>query len=172
MAHKQSPCVSPSQRGRFPSAPTLPHSLLLRPNLSLVIPTPCDNLPLKRFHAAIAIVGLQRRCYCKRAGASARHLCRSQTMLLLGHDAPPYAPHLVQGLRGTLVFAAASPQHRGWRRQSQSANLITSCLATAIIFSAAALPPLINADLAPSACAIANMHCFERAAPGASLHWL
>jgi hypothetical protein len=45
-------------------------------------------------------------------------------------------------------------------------------LATTIIFSAAALPPLINADLAPSACAIANMNCFERAPPGASLHWL
>ena len=57
-----------NQRGRSPSAPTLPHSPLLRPNLSPVIPTPCNNLPLKRFHAAIAIVGLQRRCYCERAG--------------------------------------------------------------------------------------------------------
>ena len=109
------------QRGRSPSAPTLPHSPLLRPNLSPVIPTPCNNLPLKRFHAAIAIVGLQRRYYCERAGASARHLCRPQTTPPRPRRSSLCAASL-QGLRVSSVFAAASPQHRGWHRQS--ANLI------------------------------------------------
>ena len=95
-------------------------------------------------------------CCCKRAGATARCLCRPQT-------APPrHAPHLIQGLRGPLVFAATSPQHRRWRRQS--ANLISMFGYNHHLLYFYRCPTIIKCQ----PCSVHRrrfLHCFEGAVP-------